>query len=261
MTGRDPGVLRSTRDNVVAAQRRFVAHRRHRHHRGLRLAVAAALAVTALAVGGWLVANSSLVDLRTVTVEGTSRLTPAAVVRAADVRHGQSLFRVDLGAVAHRVERLPVVAAAAVSRRWPHRLVIRVTERTPVAVVDGTDGPVLLDRTGLAFAREPHPPAGLVHVQVDGPVSVPDPSGGGAGNAEARAAVRVLAALPPAVRHRVDAVRAPTPESVTLQLHGGRTVIWGSPAGSATKASVLRVLLRRPAHVYDVSAPTVAATR
>lgn len=253
--------MRSARDNVVAAQRRFAARRRRRHHRRLRLAVAAALAVTALAVGGWLVANSSLVDLRTVTVEGTSRLTPAAVVRAADVQHGQSLFRLDLTAVAHRVERLPAVASAAVARRWPHRLVIRVTERTPVAVVDGTDGPVLLDRTGMAFAREPTPPPGLVHVQVDGMVSVSGAAGGGSGNDEARAAVRVLAALPAAVRHRVDAVRAPTPESVTLQLHGGQTVIWGSPAGSDTKASVLRVLLRRPARVYDVSAPTVAATR
>lgn len=245
---------------VVAAQRRFAG----RHTRGGRrrsVVLAVGLAVAALAGGGWLVANSSLVELRSVTVDGTSRLVPAQVIAAADVSRGQSLFRVDLAAVARRVERLPAVATARVSRHWPHQLVIDVTERTPVAVVDGAGEPVLLDRSGVPFARAPRPPADLVRVQVDGAVTVAGTGPPGAGDDEARAAVRVLGALPASVRKRVESVRAPSPDSVTLSLAGGRTVVWGSPADSATKARVLRVLLRRPAHVYDVSAPTVAATR
>ena len=43
----------------------------------------AVLGLAALVAAGWLVASSSLVELRTVTVEGTSRLTAAEVVAAA----------------------------------------------------------------------------------------------------------------------------------------------------------------------------------
>lgn len=239
---------------VVRAQRRF----RARPHGGagrwrLRLA-AALLVVIGIGATGWFVANSSLVALHYVTVEGTSRLTPAEVLTAAKVRQGTSLVRLDPGAVARRVQRLRPVARALVSRHWPHGLVIRVVERKPAAVVDDDGRVELLDRTGVAFASAASAPPGLVRVDVAAPVP-------GAGDPAARAAMRVLAQLPAHVRAAAKTVTATSPLAVSVRLADGRTVIWGSASDGATKSAVLRTLMHRSARVYDVSVPTVAVTR
>lgn len=239
---------------IVRAQRRFRARRHAGSRRALRRTVVIAVVLGLLGLGGWLLANSSLVALRYVTVEGTSRLTVAQVLDAAHVHEGASLVRLDTTAIARRIDALAPVARAVVTRKWPHGLVIHVTERTAAAVAVGPDGATLLDATGVAFAPVASPPTGLLQVDVD--AAVP-----GAGAAAAQAGMRVLAELPARLRHSVLTVQAPSPDAITIHLKGGRTVVWGSPEDAATKVAVLRVLLRKSASVYDVSTPSVAVTR
>ena len=245
---------------VVRAQRRFRAQRRRRP-RGKaggshwkRWTILGAVVAIVLVATGWFLVNSSLFALHYVTVEGTSRLTPTEVLSAAAVREGTSLVRLDPGVVAHRVERLPPVADAMVSRRWPHGLVIRVIERKPAGVVMTAGHAELLDATGVAFASVPSAPPGLITVDVSAPVP-------GAGDAAARSAMRVLTELPSQVRARASSIRARSVDNVTLKLTDGTTVIWGSASDGTTKAAVLRTLMRRSAQVYDVSTPSVAVTR
>jgi cell division protein FtsQ len=214
----------------------------------------ATVLVIALGTTGWFLANSSVFALRYVTVEGTSRLTPAEVLNAAAVRDGISLVRLDPGVVARRVERLRPVAEAVVSRHWPHGLVIRVVERKPAGVVLTAGGAELLDDTGVAFASVATSPRNLVKVEVSAPVP-------GAGDAAARTAMRVLAELPGGVRARVSTVTARSADLVSVRLADGTTVIWGSAADAIRKSAVLRTLMHRRAHVYDVSTPAVAVTR
>lgn len=239
---------------VVSVTSRLRARRRAERVHTVRT-VLLLLAALAVVVGtGWVALNSSLVAVREVTVEGTSRLTVAQVLAAADVPGGQSLFRVDPDTIESRVRRLPAVGAVVVSRDWPHRVVISVTERRPVAVVTEPDGATLLDVTGVAFARVDHAPPGLVPVSLGAPAR-------GAGADDARAAMAVLAELPDRVRRQVEQVRASSPTDVSLDLRGGRRVVWGSPADSDRKATILLALLRRPAATYDVSTPDVVVTR
>ncbi len=239
---------------VVWAQRRFKARRRAASRRWLTRAAIAAVALVVIVVTGFFLANSSLFALHYVTVEGTSRLTAAEVLNAAAVREGTSLVRLNPGSVAQRVERLAPVASAAVTRKWPHGLVIRVTERKPAGMVVGGGRVELLDATGVAFASVAKAPHGLVTVNVPDPVPGP-------GDAVARTAMRVLAQLPAGVRRHVTSVTARSLDAVSLRLADGRTVVWGSASDGATKAAVLRTLMRRPARVYDVSTPSVAVTR
>jgi len=97
-------------------------------------------------------------------------------------------------------------------------------------------------------------PDGLARVTVT--AAVP-----GAGAAAAQAGMHVLADLPARLRRLVSDVAAPSVDDISVHLSDGRTIVWGSPADSGTKAAVLRALLRRPARVYDVSTPSVAVTR
>lgn len=236
----------------------FARGARHSFARGARhwqrWAVLCVVVAVAVGTTGWFLVNSSVFALRYVTVQGTSRLTPTEVLNAASVRQGTSLVRLDPGAVAHRVERLPQVAEAMVSRHWPHGLLIHVIERTPAAVVVSGGHVQLLDASGVAFASVASAPPGLVKVDVAAPVP-------GAGVAAARTAMRVLAELPSVVRARVSSVTARSDDLVSVKLTDGTTVIWGSAADAATKAAVLRTLMRRSAQVYDVSTPSVAVTR
>ena len=52
---------------------------------------------------------------------------------AADIPAGLPLIRVNAAAVAHRVEQIRQVQSAQVTREWPDKVLISVTERTPGA--------------------------------------------------------------------------------------------------------------------------------
>lgn len=241
---------------VVRAELRFRARRRALRLRALRPAVVVAAVVTVVVGFGWTALGSGMFAVQRVTVDGTSRLSPDDVLRAADVPLGRSLFLLDTTAVRRRVARLPQVAHVTVTASWPHRVVIRVEERRPVAVVNTPDGDVLVDATGVAFSVVPSAPPGLLQVHLA--ATVPGP-----GDADARAAMAVLATLPPQLRTRVRSVSVASPDAVSFRLPGDRTVVWGSVDDSRAKLAVLQVLMRRHPKVvrYDVSTPGVAVTR
>jgi cell division protein FtsQ len=243
---------------LVNLTHRLRRRRRAERTRTLRSVLVVSAATAAFVGCGWVAINSALVEVREVTVEGTSRLSPEQVLAVADVRRGQSLFRLDPAAIAHRVETLAPVAAARVSRDWPHRVVISVVERRPVAAVTEGSTATLLDRTGVAFATVPKAPDGLVPVTLGAPLNPSRRDGPGA--ADARAAMRVLDDVPASLRARIEGLHAPSPVEVSFDLRGGRTVVWGSAEDGSRKAAVLRSLLLRHATVYDVSTPDVVVT-
>ena len=231
----------------------FQAWRRARRRRLVRPALVAAAVVVLLGVGAWVALYSSAFSLRTVTIEGLARLSKQQVLDRAALPAGRSLLRLDPAAIAARVERLPPVAAATVTRRWPHGLLIKVTERHAVAAVATGSDWMLVDIHGVAFATVAASPTGLV------PLHVGESMAGG-GTAEARSALAVYRALSPVLRRQVVELRATSPASVSFQLSNGREVVWGSPTDNARKLAVLRALLPRHAVRYDVSAPGVAVT-
>jgi cell division protein FtsQ len=243
---------------LVRAESLFRARRRERRRRTARPLLAAAVVTTL--VGGllWVGYSSPVLRLTSVTVNGTSRLTAAQVLAAAQVPTGRSLLSVPLATVRRRVEALAPVAAVRIIRRWPHGLVIDVTERRAVAEVSsggrGDPGVVLVDAHGVAFATTGSAAPGLLDLRVT-------PAALGAASAPASAALRVWSTLPAAVRREVRWMSASSADDVTFELSRGVTVVWGSPAGAADKLAVLAGLMRHPATTYDVSTPGVAVTR
>jgi cell division protein FtsQ len=247
-----PAPERSGRPGAPAAAQR---PRRWQRRRGRRHPLlVAALVPLVLATAAWVLWASPLLAVRTVQVDGARTLTAAEVRQAAGVRTGTPLLRADVDAAAARVRRMPQVAAAQVSRGWPDRIVITVTERAPVAVVDQAGQQWLVDAAGVLFATvSGAPPQGVV------PVDVPDP---GPGDAATRAALAAVAALPGSLRPAVTTVHATTAQDVTLTLTDGTTVVWGDGGLARQKAAALGALLDQihrgalqPARTIDVSVP------
>ncbi len=111
----------------------------------------------AATVQGWQHEATARVALTldTVVVEGRER-TPRDAVRAAiGLRRGDSLIGTDPWAIRRRVEALPWVKSAAVERRPPGTLVVKVTERTAIARFRDGSAMRLIDEAGAVIGAAP----------------------------------------------------------------------------------------------------------
>jgi cell division protein FtsQ len=216
-----------------------------------RVVIGAAVGVVLLGAVLWVGAFSSVLGVRTVQVRGAGHVSEAEIEGAAAVPAGQPLLRLDTAAISRRVGAIPGIQHARVTRSWPGTVRIDVVERTPVAVVP-RGALYLVDGEGVLFQQVAAIPVGLPKLVVQNP---------GRDDPATRAALLVIDSLSPALRAAVQVVEAPTPDSVTLGLRDGRTVIWGGAADSPAKARALGPLLTRPGDTYDVSTPTVAVIR
>jgi cell division protein FtsQ len=233
------------RDPARRSRRRFARRQWLRRWLVWRYVIGSVLLVV-LAVGGvWLAFVSSTLTVKHVDVQGESFLSQEQVLSAAHVPAGAHLVELDLGAIRSRVAGLAAVKHVDVSRSWPDGLLIKVTERRPVAVVEIAGRYQAMDAEGVLFRTYPRPPAGMPRVVSTATVS---------SDALAEAA-RVIASLPSGLAARVDHVGVRGLDQVSLVMRGGARVIWGSDAQSGVKAEVLIKLLARPAHLYDVSVP------
>jgi cell division protein FtsQ len=216
------------------------------------------LAVVALVVGvGWALLGSSLFVVRTIQVSGPGSVSRAAVLKAARIKIGTPLVRVDTAAVAHRVDQITQVQSARVRRSWPDSVLISTVPRTPTFLVRAGAGRDydIADSYGVILGSASSRPAGLVLLQsITGPVT------GLRRNPAVLAIGTVVRALPAWLRQRVTAARAVRPSRVVLILRGGVTVAWGSPGWTAAKAEEVSVLLHTKASYDDVSDPESAAT-
>jgi cell division protein FtsQ len=225
-----------------ATQRRFKKRAWARRWAVLRRILLVVVLLSLVGGAGWLVFVSPVLAVERVRVTGVRTVTPEQIMGAAAVPVGRPLARVDVDRIRARVEQVPVVARADISRSWPNTVAIGVTERTPVAAVHTGAGYRLIDAEGVTFRSVP------------GPRKLPVIEAGSHPQAGKEAAA-VVAALPVELEQKVAQVQAATMDSITLQLRDGREVVWGSAEGSALKAKVLAALLERKAAVYDVSVP------
>ncbi|MCL8026987.1 cell division protein FtsQ/DivIB [Nocardioides bruguierae] len=237
----------------AAADREQRLFRRRRLARRLgvwRLVALAVLALGLVVLGVYALWFSSWLAVDDVEVEGTDLLSASHVEQAAGVGTGGALVSVDTDAVERRVEALAAVASADVVRRWPHTLLVSVTEREPVAAVTIGSAVRALDGDGVVFPA----PAGVTDplpaVRTSGTVTA----------TALREAAGVVVSLPDDLAEQVRYVEVRSADEVVLAMTRGRTVVWGSSSDSATKAEVLAVLLEQDASVYDVSVPGTPTT-
>ncbi|MET8307678.1 FtsQ-type POTRA domain-containing protein [Micromonospora sp. NPDC005173] len=245
-------LVRAGSDAVPASTRRFMARARQRRMRAALPWAATAGVLALVGLVAWTVLGTGLFGVREVKVEGASLVTPVQVRDAVGVADGVPLARVDLAAAARRVGTLAPVERATVSRDWPGALVVRVTERAPVAAVPQGEAFALVDRTGVAFRTVPRRPAELPLVRVARP-AVDDPG--------TRAALEVLVALTPELRAELVDVSVEGLARISLRLRGDRTVVWGDATRGTDKARVATALLGEDTDRIDVSAPDVVTFR
>lgn len=179
-----------------------------------------------------------------VTVSGNSRLSIEQVSAVAAVPIGNSLMSINTEAMTAQLMALPEIKVATVERGWPHTILIKVTERTPIAVAATVSGFNLIDSDGHNAGVVAAPPAGLlvISAQPDSPAM----SG----------AISALAAIP--AEWQLIGLAAPTQDSVVATLASGAVITFGSGERASDKVEVAQALMEKGYSVINVSAPDAA---
>ena len=138
--------------------RRHSSRRRRarRLARWRRVALVVLIAAAVLGLEGvalrWLL-TSPRFAVTAVEVRGAGRVPEERVREVAGVAPGTNVFRVDTAAAAERLQQLPEVRHADVSRALPARVVISIEERRPFTLVHA--GRLhWIDEDGVAFGAE-----------------------------------------------------------------------------------------------------------
>lgn len=90
-------------------------------------------------------------NVKTVAIEGNTRLSPEEVARTGGIAIGDNVFALDLDDARRKVEADPWVKSALVTRKLPGSVVVKVVEHEPAAVVAIGDRLFLASRAGEVF--------------------------------------------------------------------------------------------------------------
>lgn len=223
---------------------RRVEVRREAGRRRLRLVVATAVTL-GLVAGGWGLTRSPLLDVDDIRIVGADRSDPGALLDLAGLDHGRAMLDIDARTAAAAMGAAPWVDTAEVVRDWPGTVVVRVTERVPVAAVIVGDHAVLADATGRALALVP--PAevggGVVVVSVPEDTVLPEPGTTLAG--PVGEAVGVAAAAVDAVADRDLSLRIDADRGLVLGVGNGVDAVLGDAGELPAKLTALGTMLAR----------------
>jgi cell division septal protein FtsQ len=106
------------------------------------------------------VTASDFFNVARIEVHGTDRASSGDVRRLVEMQTERSgVWNADLPGIKEKVERMPWVKSAAVSRVLPNSIRVHVFERVPAAIVKTNEGTLLVDAEGwvIAPARDKEP--------------------------------------------------------------------------------------------------------
>ncbi len=108
-------------------------------HRALRIGVAS-FSGALLIVGGFfaiqLLMASEMFQVEQIRVHGGQQLSEGQLVALSDIRPGVNTFDLDLALIGRKLAENPWIREARVERIFPREVVIRVEERSPVAIIN-----------------------------------------------------------------------------------------------------------------------------
>ena len=235
-----------------AEYRRFTVSSRQR-----RLTWTAGVgSVLALAIVVVIVTTSPLMSLRTIRVEGVSRLTSAEVIDQLQPLAGLPLARVSAVDVARELSDVSLIQSVDTRVELPDTLAVSIVERTPLGAVGTAGNFRVVDQAGVELWTDTVRPTELPLIGV-------------AANAEDRgfqAIVEALAVIPTEVLGRIDRITASSADTVAFSLRDSdHQVLWGSSEFSSQKARALPAALQAAgaagSKLIDLSTPETVVIR
>jgi cell division septal protein FtsQ len=200
--------------------------RKHRLITFLAILITAGLAYLL----GW----SNVLTIKEISYMGAPTKSSEAVVKnLTDLEVGGRLARIETRKISARLETLPWIKSADVSRNWiSGKIMILVTPRIPIATFNGE----LMDASGTRF-------------ELPGGFKAKLPSVFAKDTKSGLAAIALFTKLPTEFSTRTSAFTAVSPENINFKITEGKRslmVIWGSEIEIDLKLKVYRALVALP---------------
>jgi cell division protein FtsQ len=200
--------------------------------------------VVGLAHVPWRELRKRVLVLDAIDVEGALRLEPNRIATIAGLRVGEDLLEVDCARARQALLLHPRIERAAVERRWPRGVRVRVEERLPVMLVrHGV--PWEIDSTGVLLAPLAQGVVSDVPL-LSGPTFEGMPEGARIGTAGVQRGLAWVAALSKGdlqLAGQVSEVDVQDPGLTGLLLLEGTRVVAAAWPPSTRELSALRVVL------------------
>ncbi|GAW92140.1 cell division protein FtsQ/DivIB [Calderihabitans maritimus] len=97
--------------------------------------------------------QSSLFDVRKVVVKGLSTVDRQQIIQLSGIQPGLNILRLDVNRIKTKVLTHPMIKSVKVSRRFPDRVVIEITERNPLALIPSATGFMVVDEEGSVLKK------------------------------------------------------------------------------------------------------------
>jgi cell division septal protein FtsQ len=179
---------------------------------------------------GW----SNVLTIKEISYIGSPTKSSEATVKAlANIEIGERLARVETRKIAGRLQTLPWIESADLSRNWiSGKIAVAVTPRIPIATFNGE----LMDATGKRF-------------DLPGGFKSKLPSVFARDTKSGLAAIKLFTKLPTEFSTRTSAFTAISPENINFKIVEGKRslmVIWGSDIEIDLKLKVYKALVALP---------------
>ena len=192
---------------------------------------------------GW----SNALTIKAISYAGAPTKSSEALVKnLTDLEVGQRLARIETRKIAARLQTLPWIESADLSRNWiSGKIKIEVTPRLPIATFNGQ----LMDASGKRF-------------ELPGGFKSKLPSVFARDAKSGLAAINLFTKLPTEFSTRTSAFTAISPENINFKISEGKRslmVIWGSDTEIDLKLKVYKALVALPENskikIIDLTEP------
>jgi len=200
-----------------------------RKHRLLTL-----LAILLTAGLAYLLGWSNVLTIKEISYTGAPTKNSEITVKSlTNLEVGERLARIETRKIAARIQTLPWVDNADLTRNWiSGKIVIAITPRIPIATFNGQ----LMDATGKRF-------------ELPGGYDAKLPSVFARDAKSGLAAIELFTKLPTEFSTRTSAFTATSPENINFKITEGKRslmVIWGSDIEIDLKLKVYKALVALP---------------
>jgi cell division protein FtsQ len=216
------------------------------------------LALSLAGAGAIAIIRSPLMAIDSVAVRGADMVDESVILAAAAVPVGSPLLDLPIEATRQRIEAIPEIRSASVTRNLNGRVDIVVEEREPTMALRSVTGFVLVDNDGRQVRTSTEAPDGFLPViglEATGVPGDPAPPG-------SSAVLRLMSEITPPVRSAVTEVIV-TGDQLTLRLSDGGRALLGDDDELAAKVVSLETLLLsvdlRCVHEIDLTVPSAPA--
>jgi cell division septal protein FtsQ len=192
------------------------------------------LAILLTAGLAYLLGWSNVLTIKEISYTGSpTKNSEATVKNLTNLEVGERLARIETRKIAARLQTLPWVDNADLSRNWiSGKIVIAITPRLPIATFNGQ----LMDATGKRF-------------ELPGGYDSKLPSVFARDAKSGLAAIKLFTKLPTEFSTRTSAFTATSPENINFKITEGKRslmVIWGSDIEIDLKLKVYKALVALP---------------